>query len=636
MYNPLPIIIGTAGHVDHGKTSLVRALTNFETDRHPEEKERGMSIDFAVAPYFIDSDRVVGIVDVPGHIDFIRNMTAGASSIDLALLVVAADDGVMPQTREHIQILSHLGVKLVLPVITKIDLSDPTLTELLNEELLTLLEESKLKVLESTYVSNQTGEGIDVLKERMLSAVEMLLKSPEKEDRAFRMYIRTAFNFKGSGTVVTGIPCSGAINSGSKVEILTSRVESTSIRSIQNYRAETNHTEAHISSAINLRNIELGDIERGLVLAEPEVFISTKEIYAWVKNSSNKRIVRARDYQVHIGTLSVTGKAYPIGALHLEPNTEGALRIKFQREIQTSAGDRLLLRDGGTVGGGVVISIFGKGVRKRYRESKLAEFKDAIKSLNEEGRFDLCELYACGEYFLSDLKLSAILQRKAVEEADGAGRRVGDLKVGVDILKIAKNLWFNLHQKEHFEERLISLLNYYHKINPYQPGMLISNLNRLFKIEGVEAKDLSKVLEAQNKIKVSGNYILLSSFKPPFTQKELAYIDKIKALIKEQAGISKVNLLTGINLSEKDSLSLFNFLEKEKTIFNFSNFYFDSDFVKDLRSKAELLLVEKKDGFTMAEFRELTGVSRNQAVPVLDYLDREGVTKRVGDKRVAG
>lgn len=636
MYKPLPLIIGTAGHVDHGKTSLVRSLTNFETDRHPEEKERGMSIDFAVAPYFIDSDRVVGIVDVPGHIDFIRNMTAGASSIDLALLVVAADDGVMPQTREHIQILSHLGVKLVLPVITKIDLSDPTLTELLNEELLTLLEESKLAVFESTYVSNETGEGIEVLKEKMLSAIEYLLANFKKDERAFRMYIRTAFNFKGSGTVVTGIPSSGAINSDSRVEIIGSRVDSTSIRSIQNYRSETNHTEAHISSAINLRNIELGDIERGLVLAEPEVFMPTKEIYAWVKNSSNKKIVRARDYQVHIGTLSITGKVYPIGVSHIDPNTEGALRIKFHKDVQTSAGDSLLLREVGTVGGGVVLSIFGKGVRKRYRESKLVEFKDAIKSLTKEMRFDLCELYACGEYFLSDLKLSAIIQRKAVEEADGAGRRVGNLKVGVDILKIAKNLWFNLHLKDHFEERLVSLLNYYHKVNPYQPGMLISNLNRLFKIEGVEAKDLSKVLEGQNVIKVSGNYILLSRFKPPFTQKELSYIDKIKVIIKEQAGISKVNLLTEIKISEKDSLSLFNFLEKEKTIYNFSNFYFDSDFIKDLRGKAVHLLSEKKEGFTMAEFRELTGVSRNQAVPVLDYLDREGVTKRVGDKRVAG
>lgn len=635
MYNPLPIIIGTAGHVDHGKTSLVRALTNFETDRHPEEKERGMSIDFAVAPYFIDSERVVGIVDVPGHIDFIRNMTAGASSIDLALLVVAADDGVMPQTREHIQILSYLGVKLVLPVITKIDLSDSTLTELLNEELLTLLEESKLRVLESTYVSNQTGEGVEVLKEKMLAAIEMLLKSTQKDDRAFRMYIRTAFNFKGSGTVVTGIPSSGAINSDSKVEIIASRVDSTSIRSIQNYRSETNHTEAHISSAINLRNIELGDIERGLVLAEPEVFISTKEIYAWVKNSSNKKIVRARDYQVHIGTLSVTGKVYPVGVNHIEPNTHGAIRIKFHKEIQTSAGDRLLLREVGTVGGGVVLSIFGKGVRKKYRESKVESFKNALKVL-EVRRYDLCELYASGEYFLSDLKLSSVLQKKVMEEADGVGRRVGSLKVGEDVVRIAKNLWFNLHQKEHFEERLASLLTYYHKLNPYQPGMLVSNLNRLFRIEGVEAKDLSKVLEGQNAIKVSGNYILLASFKPPFTQKELAYIDKIKLLIKDQAGISKVNLLSEIKLSDKDSVSLFNFLEKEKTIYNFSNFYFDSDFVDDLKEKAEHLLLEKKEGFTMAEFRELTGVSRNQAVPVLDYLDREGITKRVGDKRVAG
>ncbi len=635
---PLPLIIGTIGHVDHGKTSLVRSLTSFETDRHPEEKARGLSIDFAVAPYFFKESQVIGILDVPGHLDFIRNMTAGASSIDIALLIVASDDGVMPQTREHIQILSHLGVKAIIPVITKIDTSDETLISIVSEEVANLVSRLSIKVLPTCYVSNVTGQGIEVLKSTILEAIQIVdelnFQAPTSMNKAFRMYVRTAFSFKGVGTVLTGIPTSGVISTGDRVTLLPHNSLDSSIRAIHNYREETSSTQAFVSSAINIRKLEVDEVERGMVLVTPEIFLSTKEIYTSFYNSSSREVLRGRDYQVHIGTLSVTARVSPIGSKSILPEQEGMLRIRFHRAIQTSAGDRFLLRDKFTCGGGRVLSIFGRAVRKKFQGAKLQQLLVAKELLEEKGREDLCELVASGESFLSSSKLSAIVQNHILESQNEENLKVNSLVVFKDIFKLSGNLWFNLYQKASFEDKLERILIYYHSTNPFQVGMHISNLDRVFSVEGLTISDLTSLLSKSEKIRFSGHYVQLTSFKPPFSLKEMQYIDKIQGILGSQPGISKGNLLEELRVVEKDVSSILSYLEKGKIIFNFSNFYFLSDFVYALRRKTQTLLLEKVDGFTIAEFRDYAGVSRNQSVPILEYLDREGITKRVGDKRV--
>ena len=272
-----PVVIGTAGHIDHGKSTLVRALTGVDPDRLKEEKERGMTIDLGFAPMSLSDGRTVGLVDVPGHEKFIRNMVAGATGIDLVALVVAADDGVMPQTREHLAILEMVGVKRGLIVLTKVDMVEAELVEMAAEDVLEFVEGTFLEGAEVHHVSAITGEGMDKLKatlEKMALSAE-----PRPSEGIFRMPVQRVFTLKGFGTVTTGIPLSGEIKIGEMVEILPGG-KLAKVRGIHAYGKESKSARAGHSSALNLTDVDHQSVVRGAVIATPGYFRPVKMIAA--------------------------------------------------------------------------------------------------------------------------------------------------------------------------------------------------------------------------------------------------------------------------------------------------------------------------------------------------------------------
>ncbi|MFT6364538.1 MAG: selenocysteine-specific elongation factor, partial [Planctomycetota bacterium] len=352
-----PVVIGTAGHIDHGKSTLVRALTGVDPDRLKEEKERGMTIDLGFAPMTLSDGRTVGLVDVPGHEKFIRNMVAGATGIDLVALVVAADDGVMPQTREHLAILEMVGVKRGLIVLTKIDMVDEELVEMAAEDVLEFVEGTFLEDAEVHRVSAITGEGMDKLKatlEKMALSAE-----PRPSEGIFRMPVQRVFTLKGFGTVTTGIPLSGEVKTGDVVEILPGG-KLAKVRGIHAYGKESKSARAGHSSALNLTDVDHHSVVRGAVIATPGYFRPVSMIAAKLQalKTLDRPITNRMIVRVHTGTSDSRGELVLLDKDEIRPGQEGLVQIRMDEPVITAPGDRFVLRLLSpviTLGGGTVL-----------------------------------------------------------------------------------------------------------------------------------------------------------------------------------------------------------------------------------------------------------------------------------------
>jgi selenocysteine-specific elongation factor len=627
MSKVLPLIIGTAGHVDHGKTSLVKALTSFETDQHPEEKARGMSIDFAVAPFILSDGRVCGLLDVPGHEDFIRNMVSGASSIDLMLLVIAADDGIMPQTREHLRIAYHLGASRIIPVITKVDLTDQDQAQTVALEALSLISSYSIETEEPHFVSNTKGEGIDELRKNIEKVISSFSVPDEPEQVAFRMFIRTCFSSKGHGSIVTGVPSNGIIKIGEKVEIYPppSHGESRGIvRNIQNYRSERENTRSHISSALNIRGIEDEAFERGSVLVSPDVFTPTKEIFAWIKNTSERPIARKRQYQLHIGTFKTSVVAYPLKSQTIEAGEEGFLRFSFEKPGVVLAGDRFLIREEGTIGGGVVLSSYGKLLKREYRPLQIAAFNKAFKTYSDTRDKVRTELLSHFRHFLTESHLSQITQSASRDYASL-------LDLQNDILKVGSNVYFNLHHKELFLKRLTRILSSYHSKNLLSTGMPLTQLAKLFGLKELQEENFSLIPDST--FTISKGAIALASHQIALSGKELQSLKKIESLLAKEPVIAKGNLLNELGCTQKEYQKLIKILQATDQVKSIDTYIFSLPYIEEIRTQV-LTNPAFSNGFTLADFRKHTNLSRNYAVLLLEMFDGEGFTKRSGDLRI--
>jgi selenocysteine-specific elongation factor len=312
-----PVMIGTAGHVDHGKTSLVKILTGCDTDKLKEEKERGLSINLGFAPCALSGERMVGIVDVPGHIDFIRNMVSGASSIDILILVVAADDGIMPQTVEHLQIIKMLSSPKLMVALTKIDLVDDEMVELAKDEISDFLEEMGFPDVPVMPVSNIKLDGVSAVKnkiEEMVGEIDEI-----HDDRRFRMNIQKHFSVKGMGTVATGIPVSGELNLDDPLVLLPD-YKNTSVRALQNYKLDTDHTASKICCAVNIRDINEEELERGKTLISPDAYTPEESAIVTLLNISKKYTIKHNNsLRFHSGTFESKVKISIIGSNSIKP-----------------------------------------------------------------------------------------------------------------------------------------------------------------------------------------------------------------------------------------------------------------------------------------------------------------------------
>ena len=364
-----PVVVGTAGHIDHGKSSLVKALTGIDPDRLKEEKERGLTIDLGFARLKLADGRWLGLVDVPGHERFVRNMVAGCTGLDLAMLVVAADDGVMPQTIEHVDILDLLGVRGGLIALTKIDMVDPALADMAEEEVRKLVQGTVLADAEVVRVSSVTGEGIPELRQRLETLA--LGVEPRTSHGPFRMPIQRVFSLPGIGTVITGIPASGTIAPGAEIEILPLQ-ERAKVRGIHAYGGKVDEAVAGHSTALSVPDAREAGVHRGMVACAPGVFTVGDAVdIDLVITPRSGRLQHREPIRFHTGTIEVRGTLLLLDRDGVGPGESLAARLELDEEVCCAHNDRFLLRTqnpAATVGGGRVLRLSRSG---RYRRKEL-------------------------------------------------------------------------------------------------------------------------------------------------------------------------------------------------------------------------------------------------------------------------
>lgn len=610
------IIVGTAGHIDHGKTSLVRALTGIDADRLAEEKRRGITIDLGFAHLQVGSDLRLGFVDVPGHERFVRNMLAGAAGIDVVLFVVAADESIKPQTREHFEICRMLGVRAGVVAITRADLVDPELVDLVRLEVEEFVQGSFLETAPKIGVSAVTGAGLPEL----LAALETTARSVmAKSARGwFRMPVDRAFTMRGFGSVVTGTTVSGTLPRDADVELYpTGRV--LRVRGVQVYGAAADVAYAGERTAVNLADIEPGEISRGMVLSEPGRFRAVTAFDGRMELlRSAKALKHGAPVHLHLGSAAVEAEVRLLQkAVLVEPGENAWVRFVLREPLLVLPGDRFIVRMFSpvvTIGGGEVVDISGF----RYRQGEGVEARmSGLASATPAGKAE--QLIAEREYGLDRASVIALTGVSDFPTSDKL-EAVGQWRLSVT------------HAGVH-RERLTEAVKAFHKANSLLPGIPRQDLKG--RVTPEAPQEVFEFLVAGAKDLVAeGEIVRLRSHRLALKQDE----EKARGVIVaafESAGLSApavAEVLKSTGLDAVRARSVLQLLLREGTLVRITE-----DLVLHAASVAGLratLLVRNGERFGVAEFKEWTGVSRKYAIPLLEYMDRERVTRRDGDARI--
>ena len=625
------IVIGTAGHIDHGKTTLIKAITGIDCDRLKEEKDRGITTELGFAHYKFGNDLLLGIVDVPGHEKFIRHMVAGAWGIDMVLLIVAADEGVMPQTREHIDICELLGLSQGIVVITKKDLVDDDMVELVTEDVQDLLKGRLLEGATIIPVSSTTGENLEQLKNTIK---EIAAKIQERSGRGiFRLPVDRVFSLKGLGTIVTGTCISGSIKSGEEIEIypLNKRAK---IRNIQTYHEDTSEAIAGERVALNLQGVEKQDIDRGTIIGRPDTLILSNRIDVSLKylKLPFKPIKTDSILRFHIATTQEEGRLILLGKDTIEPGEELFAQFVFSNPVVSLPDDRFIIRGSymvQTIGGGKILDITPTKHKRKAVEL------DSLYNLLEEGTYnDKAEYHIRkGGYKGIDRSLLPVLLGKDASYAANVLETL--IKLG-KINCIGKIIVHMDYFKE-YKKNLKQILADFHEKSPLKIGMSKEELRmRLPSVEHqvfqaaldecinegvvetekdkVRAKNTEKSIDIEVE-RLENNILkmLFSAGPTPPTAKELSM-----ALKKSENQI-------------KDIIEKLSY--KGKVVKVKGDLCFHRDIMDDIKEKVTTHLKEKKE-ITPLDFRSFFDISRKYIIPILEYLDEIKLTIRVGDKRV--
>jgi selenocysteine-specific elongation factor len=628
------MIIGTAGHIDHGKTVLIKALTGVNTDRLAEEQKRGISIELGFAEFKLPSGRTAGVVDVPGHEAFIKNMLAGATGFDLVLLVVAADDGVMPQTTEHLSIIDMLGVKRGVVVITKSDLVDKDMIELVKDDIRETLKGTVLEDSPIIPVSAITGEGI----EELLKMIDDVAKSVELREsaEAFRLPVDRVFTLKGVGTVVTGTLWSGEIHPDDSAVVLPGN-KPTRIRSVQVHGATVKQATAGNRVAVNLHGIDRDDIHRGDVLAQPGLMKSTYMIdaeFRLLKDVKNpvKNWTRVR---VHHGTAEVMARIVLLDRDVMQPGDIALVEVRLEKPIVVRAGDRFIIRSYSpmnTIGGGEVLESHPSRHR-RFDDETMA----LLKALERHDHAQALELMMKKERCTMSLKELAERMELEPDEMDKVLAEV--VKEGNIIeLKSGKDTFYmSSHIYNQFQEKIMDMVNEHHAKYPLERGInkevLKSSVLRSCPPKAAEA--VFRTIEGKGRIKVEREVVMA-----PDKQPESGPMATLDGLVESgflEGGFmppAPKNFEQMLKLNNREVKTILAQLRDEKRIVEVTTgMYFHADMVVMAEEMIKDFL-KQRGVITPGEFKDLVGTSRKFAIPLLEYFDRKGVTKREGDYRV--
>lgn len=628
-------VLGTAGHVDHGKTALIKALTGVDTDRLKEEKQRGITIELGFASLTLPSGQTLGIVDVPGHEKFIKNMVSGAAGIDLVMMVIAADEGIMPQTKEHLHICSLLGISKGIVALTK--------TDMVEEDWLNLVQSEIADFLKGTFLEGAPVVPVSAIAEKGLTDIirdldSIVSKLAEKtDDGIFRLPVDRVFTMKGFGTVVTGTLVSDHINTGEEIQILPANITAR-IRGLQVHNQLVEEAWAGQRTAVNLQGIEKSIIDRGNVLVRPQTVWPTQRLDVLVeylasnaKNLKNRTLVR-----LHTGTSEIISRIILLETDELAPGQKGFAQLILSDEDVVVAGDHFVLRSYSpvtTIGGGRIIDPLPKK-HKRLNDKIIADLNLLQKGSLPEKIDVILERAGFTGINLQRLAFRLGVKAKKIREAleNLFSGKKAFLLDSDDTTVISANIF---HQ---IEEVLIRIITDYHKNNPLKEGiskeelkvslgnyvspklfnMVLGSLNK----KGDTASDKDNVRLARYQVELAGD---LDSLRRDITQ------------IYKEAGLTPPSLNEVINkfIAQKAKAhSIINLMLKEGELIKINEeLCFFGETLAKLRSDYKAMLI--KDGeATPASFKELTGLSRKYTIPLMEYFDMNKLTVRVENHRI--
>ncbi|MSM39014.1 MAG: selenocysteine-specific translation elongation factor [Geobacter sp.] len=629
------LILGTAGHIDHGKTSLVKALTGVDTDRLPEEKSRGITIELGFANLELPGGINFGIVDVPGHERFIRSMVAGVGGMDIVMLVIAADEGVMPQTREHLEICQLLGVKKGLVALTKSDMVEPDWLNLVREEVSTFTAGSFLEGAPVVPVSARTGAGIEALRAELgRLAVEVEQK---RSDGPFRLPVDRVFTVAGFGTVVTGTLLSGQVSVGDEVEILPSGLVSR-IRGVQAHGSKAEKGTAGQRLALNLQGIDLDQVQRGDVVTPRGVYRATRivDVHLDHLKSSPRELKHRSTLRLHSATYEVSAKLVLFDKDSLEPGESGFAQLRLEHPVLLLNGDPFVLRSASpsaTIAGGTILDPAPPSRRRRTVEA--IELLESLATGEESG---IIAKMVSGS-LLSGLSFSDLVKRTGLS-ARRVESALAPLLTAGGIIQVVREPRIYL-SREGFSslcELLSQELHAYLENNPLKDGMSKEELKTRLPARSDQRffAPCLAALEKEGNVKAERELVKLTGRKAEAVADQAVIQQGIEQeLIAGDCEPHSLKELCDIlRIPEKLALEHLNLLSREGRAIKVKSdiFYAPAPFA--LIQEKLIDHLKEKGEITPGEFRDLTGLSRKFMIPLLEYFDAQKITIRVGDKRI--
>jgi selenocysteine-specific elongation factor len=631
------VIVGTAGHIDHGKTALVRALTGIDADRLPEEKRRGITIDIGFADLDLGDVRA-GFVDVPGHEKFVKNMLAGAHGIDLVTLVIAADESVMPQTREHFEICRLLGVQHGLVVLTKKDLVDEEMLALVREEAKALVTGSFLDAAPVISVSSRTGEGLDKLKTALH---EIALQVPARsEEFIMRLPIDRAFTMSGFGAVVTGTLIAGAIEESDELELLPA-ARPVRVRGLQVHGKKVKRANAGQRTAVNVAGIEPSELERGMLLAPPQHLQPTQIMDARVMVLANApRSLKSRQrVRVHVAAAEILARVRVLEESgEIKPGDRGFIQLRLEAPIVGVLGDRFILRSYSpqyTIAGGVIIDPFSP----KHRARELAHVRERLNALLEGSREE--KVGALVENAPNGLNSADIVARTgwrdhivitAIKSAHKQGliAETGGQLFGTETLAGLKH-------------NIVKDIRAHHEAEPLSRGLGLEILRGRYFAQASPDLFRAVLADLQNAgaLVIEKDIVRSPEHARAVSGEDAALRDRLEAVYRDAKlaapSISEALSRAGIGASQQQHgrKVMQVLIDSGKLVGVDGEMFFHASALEELMQKLRSFAATKSDrSIDVPTFKGLAGISRKYAIPLLEYLDRQRVTRREGDKRI--
>ena len=630
------VILGTAGHIDHGKTALVKRLTGTWTDTLPEERERGMTIDVGYAAYEMPDGTEVGLLDVPGHERLVRTMVAAATAMDLALLIVACDDGPMPQTREHVEILDVLGVTRLLVALTKCDLVDEDTKFLAEEEIKEMLEPTGMAGAQIVRVSSETGEGFDDLHAAIAASVPPRVERGE-DPFIFRMPVLRRFHVPGLGSVVTGIPVSGEARVGERVDVLP-RDWVGKIRAVQVHHRDSEVASRGHRAALALSDVNVSKIKRGMVVTTAGVLQPVRRFAARVRvlPGARKAIEHNGRARVHVGADQIVAKIHLPARVPVQPGSTALVEIETQAPTVVAPGDRLVLREenaSGTIGGGVVIELL-EGRLPHRRQGIIDALLARADHLDDPRELVRGMLLSGGDRGVTQ---DVIAARTALRPPVVA-RLLEELQAEREAVAVGRaGRWIQASAFDKLQRRVDEAVKKLHAKDEAVDSLSLADVRAaLGRMESAVVEEVLQYLTAKGRlIRTEAGTVRHKDHSSELPAADQRICDAVRAELAKGAGRppSVEDIEADAQLTGPEVNRALRLMEARRLVFKTETHWFDGAWIEDAKQKLRAH-AGQHGGFTPAEARALLDTTRKWVIPLLEALDKSGFSRRAGDRRV--